>query len=79
MTKKNRKQRIGHNKKDMVTREQKHLHSLAELAGTIIEGEKPKESKFTGNLEDLTPEDLRAEAERMVEGLINDIIKKADK
>jgi hypothetical protein len=67
MSKKNRKQKIGHNKKDMATREQKRLHSLAELAGTIID--KEKESKLTGNLEDLTPEDLRAEADRMVEGL----------
>jgi hypothetical protein len=45
MSKKNRKQKIGHNKKSEITREQKRLHSLADLAGTIIDKEQKPEEK----------------------------------
>lgn len=86
MSKKNRKNKIGHNMKDSNTREYKRkLSSLQELAGTILDKETPKESKFTGNLEDLNKEDLRAEADRLVEGLpfdanklVNGILKEHD-
>ena len=48
MSKKNRKQHIGHNKKDSNTREYKRkLSSLQELAGTIIDKEAPKEPEPT--------------------------------
>ena len=83
MSKKHKKQKAPTNyRRDK--KEQKRLSSLADLAGTIIEGE--KESKFTGNLEDLSKEDLKAEAHRLVDlpepkpafdpnSLINGIIK----
>jgi hypothetical protein len=71
MAKKNKKPHAGANTRKQARQEgRRRFKSLQDLAGTIIEKEGvPEESKFTGRLEDLTPEDLREEADRMIEGL----------